>query len=422
MVMDKQIYAAMELVDHEIRLVLGEFFNTRFNVLKVERVACSGIENLSIIDKKAVISTIQNTIENASKRLGSKIERVLLSIPSKNARRISMKVTVPIESIDRKVTVLDIRKAIRKAMNTKLESNLVLINAVASRYTCNGITTRRVPLGEVCSELTVQIDLLCADRDLTYDVVSCIEGAGCEVLDVCLDCYAIAKEACLFEQTVDQNMVVLKLEQNTTTMALLYGGKLVSSDILKLGYKHWVDVLSNKVKLPFDIAARLCKYNCQLDATEFSETPIYIWSRQQTTYTLSEKQLCEAIKAPVEQWLKQIKEACQDIVSSRTTTVVLTGEGAEIQGLDQCLKAVLGCEVKKYAPDTLGARTPALACCLGLFYAYKDQSEIRGGFTSSINMEQFKQSITYKKETKEKTNNDENTLTSKLKSILFDTK
>lgn len=422
MVMDKQIYAAMELVDHEIRLVLGEFFNTRFNVLKVERVACSGIENLNIIDKKAVISTIQNAVDNASKCFGSKIERVLLSIPSKNARRISMKVTVPIESIDRKVTILDIRKAIRKAMNTKLDSNLVLINAVASRYTCNGITTRRVPLGEVCNELTVQIDLLCADRTLTYEVVSCVEEAGCEVLDVCLDCYAIAKEACLFEQTVDQNIVVLKLEQNTTTMALLYGGKMVSSNLLKLGYKHWVDALADKVKLPFDIAERLCKYNCQLDAGEFTETPIYIWSRHKTTYTLSEKQLCEAIKAPVEQWIAQIKEACQDIIASRTTTVILTGEGAEIQGLDQCLKLILGCEVKKYVPETLGARNPALSCCLGMFYAYKDQSEIRGEFTSSINMEQFKQSITYKKEINDKTNTDENTLTSKLKSILFDAK
>jgi cell division protein FtsA len=32
---DKQIFAALEAADHEIRLVVGEFFNTRFNIIKV---------------------------------------------------------------------------------------------------------------------------------------------------------------------------------------------------------------------------------------------------------------------------------------------------------------------------------------------------------------------------------------------------
>ena len=32
--MDKQIFAALEVADHEIRLIIGEFFNTRFNIIK----------------------------------------------------------------------------------------------------------------------------------------------------------------------------------------------------------------------------------------------------------------------------------------------------------------------------------------------------------------------------------------------------
>ena len=38
MASDKQIFAAVEAADHEIRLIVGEFFNTRFNIIKVERV------------------------------------------------------------------------------------------------------------------------------------------------------------------------------------------------------------------------------------------------------------------------------------------------------------------------------------------------------------------------------------------------
>lgn len=420
-VMEKQIFAALEIADHEIRLVIGEFFNTRFNVLKVERVSCSGIVNLQILNKEAVTSTIRRTLANASNRIGSRIERVLLSIPSKNARRVSMKVAIPVESYDRKVTLLDIKKAVRKAMESKLDKSLALINVVCTKYTCNGITTRRMPIGEICDQLTVQIDLLCADRDLTYNIVSCVEDAGCNVMDVSLDCYAIAKEACLFEQTVDQNVIVLKLEEQMTTMALLFDGKLISSEVLDEGFGSWIKALANKYRLPQDIATRLCKYNGKLDLNHTSESPIYIWSRNQVTYTISESELCNEILEPVENWVNTLSEACKEIIATRKTVVVLTGEGADVQNLSESLKEALGCEVRRYVPETLGVRSPALSCCLGLFYAYKDQQEVMGTFDCSINMNEFMKSIELK-QMKPQQENEENTITGKLKSILFDTK
>ena len=42
----KQIYAALEIADHEVRLIVGEFFETRFNVLCVERVKTTGVLSL----------------------------------------------------------------------------------------------------------------------------------------------------------------------------------------------------------------------------------------------------------------------------------------------------------------------------------------------------------------------------------------
>ncbi len=38
---EKQIFAAVEVSDHEVRLIVGEFFNTRFNIIKVVRAAKS---------------------------------------------------------------------------------------------------------------------------------------------------------------------------------------------------------------------------------------------------------------------------------------------------------------------------------------------------------------------------------------------
>ena len=44
LVSEKQIYTALEISDQEVRLIVGEFFNTRFNIIKVERAGCQGFD------------------------------------------------------------------------------------------------------------------------------------------------------------------------------------------------------------------------------------------------------------------------------------------------------------------------------------------------------------------------------------------
>ena len=41
----KEIYASIEIGDHEVRLVAGEFYETRFHILRVERCELQGIEH-----------------------------------------------------------------------------------------------------------------------------------------------------------------------------------------------------------------------------------------------------------------------------------------------------------------------------------------------------------------------------------------
>lgn len=111
--MDKQIFAALDIADHEVRLLVGEFFNTRFNIIKVERVPVAGVQFHQLSEPNEVVKAIRRAAENASRMIGARIERVLLSIPSRDMMRKSLKITVPVSSFDRRVTVLDVREAVK---------------------------------------------------------------------------------------------------------------------------------------------------------------------------------------------------------------------------------------------------------------------------------------------------------------------
>ena len=419
--MDKQIFAALELADYEVKLLVGEFFNTRFNIIKVERVAVAGIQQLELVDADAMARAIRKAADNASRMIGARIERVLLCIPSRDMVRKSLKVTVPVSSFDRRVTVMDIRAAVHNAMQTKIEKGLALISAVCVRYTCNGIATRRMPLGELCDELTVDVDLLCANQKIAFDYVSCVEKAGLKVLDISLDSFAIAKEAALFEQTMDQNLILIRLERQTTTLALLSRGKLASCEVLDHGMDQWSRALAEKYELPDREAIRLVKYNTRLNQNRPPQTPVYIWSKGGKSYTLSEKELSDAVREPLGKWLSEVEMTCRPILQASATRVVISGEGGEIQEIAEAVSEFLKVDARVYYPETLGVRDSSLTACLGLFYAYKDQMDLQQDSQMSIDPDQFEKAVSVGTMKKEK-NSIDDSITKRLRELLFEAK
>lgn len=415
--MKKQIFAALEIADHEIRLIIGEFFNTRFNIIKVERVTCNGFENNKIKDEDEIVKNISKAIDNASKTVGAKIEKVLLCIPSSDVKLIPLKVNIKINSIDHMVTQQDVVRAREVAMKKKISNDYVVVQAAISKYTVNGISTRRLPINEICEEILVDIDLLCAKKENVFNLVSCVEKAGLGIIEICLDMYAIAKEAALFEQTMDHNVIVLKVERQATTLGLISKGRLVGSDVYLEGLDTWISSLSDKYGLPIETSARLLKYNARLDLENYKEHPVYIWANHGETFTLSEKELAQCVKENVDYWIKQIELACSPILKAGKTSILIVGEGGELQGLDKILQNRLNVEVNNYSPETLGVRYSGYSATLGLFFAYKDNYDLDLQGDCSVDMVQFQNTVTYKEIPKD---DDEESITKKLKGMLFE--
>lgn len=415
--MDKQIFAALEITDHEIRLIVGEFFNTRFNIIKVERVLCQGLSNYRVESEEEVAQAIARAVDNASQKIGAPIKKVLLAIPSVNVHRYPLKVTTKINSIDNVVTALDIQRARKKAATTKIDDSLALIQAVCVKYTCNGIATRRIPLNEKCDMLTVDVDLLCVDKETAFGLVAVVEKAGLEVLDVCLDSFAIAKESAMFEQTVGQSVIMLNLTRENSTLALLSKAKLIHCDVLNHGISRWAKLVQQKYHLPEENAAKLIKNNARFSGDKYMEHPVYVWTSAGETHDLNEKEIYETIRDEVHLWAKEIKETCLPILENDKAIVVLTGEGAEIQGLDTLLEKEMETTVRVYVPETLGVRTGDLVACLGLFFAYKDQLPILGETENSVDMTRFNKTVKYKKDEE---GSEEESITKKLKGMLFE--
>lgn len=413
--MAKEIYGALEIADREIRLIIGEYYNTRFNIIRVERTYCEGISEFVITNKDKVKEAIDKIIKKASKIIGADIESLLLLIPAVNFKRYPLKVAVHTQS--GVVNKGDVANAIAKAMNTSVDRNILIINAVCVKYTCNGITSRRIPEREVTDELIVDIDLLCADKSITFEYVSLLEELGIQIMDISLDMYAVCKEAALFEQTVNQNIILLKIDYQTTSLALISKGKLVNCDILYDGLNRIIGVVAGKYHLPFGVIDRLVKYNTHLDLNDSSNNSIFAWKNSEgESKTITELELSSSIKDAIEEYVNKIKDACEPILQSGDTEIVIVNEGAKMNSLIDLIRERCSVHTKAYHPETLGARDSSLTALLGSIYGFHDLVNINGNITSSINLLQFNELVDHKT-----TDTEGETLTTRIKN-LFDSR
>lgn len=418
---DKQIFASVEVADHEVRLVVGEFFNARFNIIKVERIPCFGITYDQVLDPDEISNALRKAASSAKRTIGAEIKKVILAIPSYKTKKYSLRSTVDVSGIDGVITIQDVRNAIKKAESVNISKDYALIQTVCVKYIVNGIATRRIPIGEKCSQLSIDVDLLCADRKLAYDLVGCVENAGLQVLDIFPEVYAVGKEAALFERAVEKQIVVLKIERQSIVLGLFRKGRLTTAGVLPAGLGNLVSDCVDQYGVATADAVELLKYSIRFNQKVYTDNPVHIWSKDGETKTISEKQFVESIQKNVAQWVKDLIKTCEPILQAGPTTVIITGEGGETEGLSDLLSESLGCSVKCYIPETLGGRNAGLTAPLGLLYAYQDKLPITGYIDDSLDMDAFKKSVSYREKKKE-IDSKEDTLTSKLKGLFFENK
>lgn len=406
---DPNVFVGLEIADHEVRMIVGQFFNTRLNVLKLERVPISALAFHNIIDQTALVERLKQTAQHITATLGVDIKRVVLALPSVDMHRYVERIHVNTSGT---IELKHIQDVYKQAFRVAIPEHQTLVNVALSRFIVNGIVMRRLPLGEACDHLQVDVDLYCGPKDLIYKYVQTVEKAGLTVSDISFDAFALGKEASLFEKSLETYQLAIKVERQSTSLTLFAKGKLATSESLSLGSAQWIEALAEKLRLPIDIADRLIHNNIRLGLDSYPETPIYLWSTEGQTHTLSEGQVMDVIQAPLNHWLQKVQAAIQPILANASTHIVLIGESGEISGLDAWLVKNLDTDVSVHQPETLGVRSSALASVSGLFYVLKDQMAVRH-YEPGVDMVSFSQSFNPKSE-----HPSEDTLSGRFKGLL----
>ena len=404
----KQIYVAMELCENAIKLLVGEYFNTRFNIIRSDKYYTNTISDFGINNKEELSNDIRKAVKETSSRISTDIEKVILVLPAYNFKRYPLKSKVVTENGI--ITKKDIARAVSNSLKTKVDSNVLVANSTIVKYNVNGISTRRLPENERADEVYVDIDLLCADVEVSYDYVSAVENAGIKVLDITLNNYAIAREASLFEESLNKNVIILDVNRTCTYLSLLSKGRLVSTEIVFDGLNSLINRVYRTYNMPYNDIAKLVKYSADFNS-EYPDDTVYAWTDQGMTKSINTRMLNQCIDEPLDMLCEKLVSMCRPIIAEGAL-IILTGEGCQMRSLLERLKEKTLTKVKTYYPDTIGVRDPAMTALYGAFFVYRDKVLLNDLNVNCVDLVKYENAIDQKQ-----FDSEGETITTKIKNL-----
>lgn len=381
----KQLYSSIEITNDEIRLLVGEYYMSRFNVLRSEFVPIhQAINNNRMIEKPQIVAAaIVKLLNNAEKALALKINKVILCIPSVDVKCIRKRVNVAIEEGSKRIMMSHVRLGLEKAIASEESQSHEFVNVGSVKYIVSGISSRSVPLDEKADLLTMDVELLFAKREIVYSYVKCLESCGVSILEICLDSYAMAEESVTLENSMDKYIVLVDLQKTDTTLSLYHKGRLLECERLKTGYQTWINELHRRHHLSYVEAEAMVMENCFEEKGIYDDIVSYIWVDRDEQKSLTKKQIYDTVEERVKYWISTVNETCDPLRTIESSKIVLSGRGADIVGLRSVLTG-LGLPSQIYIPNTLGIREGRYTVCLGAMYCTRKWLETKNQKEVSI--------------------------------------
>lgn len=409
--MEKQIIATLEIASHEVRLLVGQFFNGRLNILKVERVPHMGMNGLTIMSESIIIEAIKKAVENASRNLGVVISQVILNVPGVHMKHVNQQIEI---AINGRISELDLKRTYESLMRQEAPQGYIVGNVCFSRFINNGISSRKVPIGDKSQLLICDVDIYYVKQSIVFPFVGCVEKSGLGIIDIVMDDLALAKETSAMEASVDRPVMAITISEDVVRYSLYIKGKFVSNDVIEQGMHQFSSLLRNTLRIPSDVTHRLLYYNLNLSDQGLSDDPLFMWSSKSQTHTISEAEIAAIVAGPMRSFLDVVIDRFSPVYQLGKPKILIMGELVTIDGLKEYLETISDTEVELYVSPTIGVRHSSLSSVLGAFYFYKDNSIYRDHSLASVDESVYMQSVLEAKK-----HEDEESLTQKLKNMFI---
>lgn len=380
--------STLEISNTNVKLVVGYVLENAPIVLYASNVDVAPFSTESeLIEDELIIKAIKTLIKDANERLQLQINRVCLSIPSKDLEILDVKNRK--ETIGSEISRNDILNVYKLLRQTSIGSDKTIVNVVPQSYfISSGEKYPYPPIKTASTYIGIQAYIHIIPT-ITYNrYLQIVEASGLGVIKTFIDQYGLTK---LFESASEETNTYLLVDfkANTTLVSFVGYNQLFQTLTINYGSNTLTKVISEQMSIEMNKADEL-KRIYGLDFIKRKvQLPLLINNENNE---VTNNDLNTVIISFLDRWLKSLKDSFQVIASKQQKQgiasefpVIITGGGSKLKGLISYLENRAP-EIKFMWPSLriIGARDHKFAICLGLIKAYNLYNQQIGDERSSI--------------------------------------
>lgn len=380
----KKIYTSIDIGSDTIKIVVGESFNGNVNVLASKTIKSKGVRKGLITDPNLAITAVKDGILGINDMLGITIKKVIATVPSYNAKFMYVTGAVNITSPDGFVTNDDVNRVIKDSIYSKIAQEYELVTVIPTSFLVDNEEVSSKPVGMQGKKLDIKGIMITTPKKNIYSVISVLEGAGLEVVDI-----AVSGLGDYFEvhnANIDKKVgAIINIGHETTTVSVFNHGKLMNNDVIQLGgYNVEKDIAYIFGISVFD--ARILKERFASSHKRFSQLndTYEITNNANEKIKLNQLEVTEVVMSRMAQILKMAKKQILLLTKHDIGYIIITGGLTEIKSFKNLVFEILGKDVIIFTEETLGVRDNMYTTSLGLIKYFCDKMESRGRSYSMV--------------------------------------
>ena len=311
----------------------------------------------NVVNVEATVESLKKASEEAEVMAGIEISRAYVGIAGTDVRSVNARGMVSVARKDREITRQDISRVLEAAQSAALPSDREILHAIPQEFVVDEQGGIADPLGMIGSRLEVAVHLVTVNVTRTKTLLTCLNRAGIEVVEMVFEPLAGA-EAALTHDERELGVLLLDVGAGTLEYAFFHDGEVQHSAVLPVGAGHFTNDLAMVLRTPFAEAEQVkVRHGCCLPGMVGEEEGIAVPTvAGGSPRVVPKRELCEILQPRAEEMLTMVQNdlARHGYENELRGGVVLTGGGAQLDGLLELAEQVFDTGVRYGLPQGLG--------------------------------------------------------------------
>ncbi len=384
----RKIIASLDIGSCYIKLVVGEIYKNKLNILACIDTPSRGIKNGYVVNAESATESIKDTFEKANSMLGVKVDKVVVSVPSLGASTFFSSGSTLITSGDKVINHQDLSKAMQACVKNKIEPNKELVSILPTGYVINDIDKVANPVKMIGEKLTVKAVGVVVPKKNVATIAKCLDKLDISIIDIAVgplgDYYEFKNN-----ETKSSVGAVVNIGSSKTEIAIFNHGILTSIETLDIG--------GNNIDIDFAFNYKLNRRDSMYVKEHLSlahksmakaNEAVTFHNKNNDLVKINQYDASEIATNRLAEMLNLIKKQINLLTKKEISYIMVTGGTTEYKDFDILLTEIFGRNAKVCNVAEIGVRNNKFSCGAGLIKYYYSRLKLRNVDYSIFSLEE----------------------------------